>query len=58
MIPLVILMQGLPGMGKSFIAKNIVEDLRKTGISAADVAQDDFVEKFGQKKSGSACLAV
>ena len=54
-LPLLILLQGIPGIGKSTIAKRLAERLNELKISTLDIAQDDFAH-LGQKNSGKACL--
>ena len=54
-LPLLILLQGIPGIGKSYLAKKLSEKLNNEGISTKDVAQDDFVADVGLKNSGKAC---
>jgi hypothetical protein len=54
-LPLLVVMQGVPGLGKSALAIETTKLLAAGGISAAQAAQDDFVH-LGQKKSGAACL--
>jgi hypothetical protein len=55
-LPLLVVMQGVPGLGKSALAVEAVRRLAEAGVTAAQAAQDDFVH-LGRKKSGAACLA-
>lgn len=55
-LPLLILMQGIPGIGKSYLAKKLSETLNNNGFRSRDIAQDDFVAEHTLKKSGAACL--
>ena len=54
-VPLLVLMQGIPGIGKSYLGSKLSERLNAAGIKCVHVAQDDFVPKFGLKNSGKAC---
>ena len=52
-MPLLVLMQGIPGIGKSLFAIHISQALSRRGIQAMQTAQDDF-NHLG-KKAGKAC---
>ena len=52
-LPLVILPQGIPGIGKSMLAKRMVEMMNERGIPSYQIAQDDFADK---KNSGQECF--
>lgn len=54
-LPLLVLTQGVPGIGKSYLARKLAERLNAEGITCKDVAQDDFVAQVGLKNSGKAC---
>ena len=54
-LPILLLMQGIPGSGKSSVAAKAVEVLQSRGITATQLAQDDFAD-LGTKASSSACF--
>lgn len=54
-LPLLVFAQGIPGSGKSLTAIKTVEYLNSKGITAVQLAQDDFAH-LGQKQSGQACF--
>lgn len=51
-----VVFQGIPGIGKTTITNCLVEEMKSRGINAVGLEQDPFFEKYGQKKSGPMCL--
>eukprot|EP00479_Gromia_sphaerica_P002299 TRINITY_DN12743_c0_g1_i1.p1 TRINITY_DN12743_c0_g1~~TRINITY_DN12743_c0_g1_i1.p1 ORF type:complete len:148 (+),score=12.03 TRINITY_DN12743_c0_g1_i1:396-839(+) len=51
-----VIMQGIPGIGKSTQTRTLVDELTKRGISSVGLEQDPFYAKFGRLKSGKMCL--
>jgi len=56
-LPLLVLLQGIPGVGKSFLGKGLTQALNQAGYPCLDIAQDDFTNSHGAQNSGKACLA-
>lgn len=54
-IPLLVLMQGIPGIGKTSLAKEAEKSLNSKGTECLQISQDDFAH-LGQKNSGQACF--
>lgn len=52
-LPLLLLPQGIPGLGKSFLAQRICQKLNDLSIKSVQIAQDDFDK---HKNSGQACF--
>ena len=55
LLPVLLVLQGIPGSGKSSYAARAVEVLQARGVSAVQLAQDDFAH-LGMKQSSAACL--
>ena len=52
-LPLLLLPQGIPGIGKSLLSQAICDQLNSEGIESIQVAQDDFVSN---SNPGKACF--
>lgn len=52
---LLVMFQGIPGLGKNYLGDQLKERLRQEGIQCEVVAQDDF-SHLGTQKSGQVCF--